>query len=1376
MVRIVISCLLLCFATPVIADDWGVTRSAFDPRLVGRYKAMLRRRPGDAYALRHLLRLYSKHRSVGQLIAEYRKATRQKPKVYSNWIVLGNLYRRSGKRAKAIDCYGKASLLKPRSPAPIAALAELYRRGGKLKMAAESYKRALALTTAKASQKRFLRALADMALSNQDLQSAKAYFQRLVSIDPNDKLVRLELARALAKSNHEDEAIKEYEALLKHTRDSSYRANIRKEIAILQQKKGRYDKAIANFRKAMSLTTRGHWLRKELTKRIVAIYRQREELPSLIKYYEKRWKRRGYFEEAVLAKLYDETGNESAALKAYRRALALSPNAVDIRLRLVALFDRAGKRDEATEQYRKLAKLAPGEPRYRLELAKRLHRQGKKKEAISVLEKCGKRFSRDASVHSALADLYSRWGDKKRAMREARLLVRIEPQDVSHLVNLGEQHYVSGKKKKALEIWKRLLSAIPIRHKALARLAEVYSQHELVTDAVRLYRKAIALSPQTLTYRRSLAMLLESSRRSNEAIAAWQDLLSTATKARANRQLIAEARSRIVGLLHRSYRLRYYARSYARRFGATPPDIEAGRFLAEAWIKRRRFAKAEKVYLRILKLVPQDVEALTALERVYRKQRKFAKAVALLKRLAKLNSTNTRRYYQRIADLQLLLFNDREALKYAHKAIEIGAQDPKAYQRLAELYERKEDFKGALKAYDQALKLNPNLYPAHLARAKLLTRLADYQAAARSYRTLLEIARTPEMIRKAFRRAISLSEFLGTLDELERSLVERAVSTNANSETYKGLLVRVYLRRAPALIDDLRHGDSRRKKLAREKLDRMGRMGIAALLDELAAGKHKKPEIIQLLGYLGNSHAVVALHRTLMEKQAASEVIIYANRSIRSGGRFSQTGKKQRARRNKNRVLSTLALGRLADQRSIPFLIGLRADREGPVREAAAWSLAQIADPRSARALFSALADRRSSVQMLACLGLGLRGKKRLQPVLEEVMFDQQRNEWVRAACAWAQGVLGHPKAVAALTEALRSGSELVQKSAVLALGEINTPQSRQALLASLWTKWPKVQSAIRWALSRPNANGGTKSKPTHRMQRRLPDLWIVDSAVGIRSFKKRLLKNATAVLDQRSREVLSKLVWQHPTVIAQGISSGLSRHRDVLLRLLKELNRHPNRLSVGLLLDESEPPPTSEQNAALRVALKNISTQIEPSLRELLKHRDVMVRRLASRVWVKCRPATLSNHIGTLLNDEDISVRIAFLDSLADTGQAGGIPRSQWPLKSSHWQEREAVLLAFSTLHRSGATALAAGPDVIRALSGDNNGYVREQAARVLGSWGGNSARAALTRALEDRVDHVRYAACKALEKLDSAGQQTMKAEAPDRCRRYRPISPGLR
>ena len=56
------------------ADDWQVSRSEFDPRIIAALKAELHRRPEDLALLRRLLGLYRRYRSVDALVAELRES------------------------------------------------------------------------------------------------------------------------------------------------------------------------------------------------------------------------------------------------------------------------------------------------------------------------------------------------------------------------------------------------------------------------------------------------------------------------------------------------------------------------------------------------------------------------------------------------------------------------------------------------------------------------------------------------------------------------------------------------------------------------------------------------------------------------------------------------------------------------------------------------------------------------------------------------------------------------------------------------------------------------------------------------------------------------------------------------------------------------------------------------------------------------------------------------------------------------------------------------------------------------------------------------------------------------------------------------------
>lgn len=1333
-------CLLL--ALPARADDWSVKRSGFDPRLVNRYKALLHARPNDGYALARLVKLYKQHRSVAALIAEYRGRARRSPNSFAFQVIVGHLYRRSGQKEKAIEYYERAAKLRPKSPSVPAALGALYRRIGQHDKAKLSYKKALSLATSTRQKKRYLRQLATMALTGRNVEEARGYFKALVRLEPRNVFLRIELAQALARAKLRKEAIAEYQQILKRTSESSTRANVLKEIGALQHELGKSPEAIATYRKAMRLSAHGHWIRRELTDRIISIYREKEELKKLIAYYLKHWKRKGHFEWQVLGRLYDETGDEAQAMKAYRAALKRNGRAIDTRVRLIALLERSGHDKEVIAEYRKLARIASGEPRYQLELAKRLHRAGNQAEAVRVLEVCGRRFGRDASVHSALADLFARWGEQKRALREARILVSIEPKDDSHLLNLGEQYFLRGQKRKAIEIWKRILTAIPQRHKAFAKLAAIYGDHDMTQEAVDLYRKAIKRKPKFLPYHRSLALLLERKRRHTDAIKEWGEVLTLA-RAQKARQSLREARTHTIDILHRSYRLRHYIRQNERSFAAIPPDLEAGFFLAEAYRKQRNFKQAQRVYERIVSLSPKNLEALLALEQVYRRQRRFAQAVVLLKKLVDLDPPRRREYYQRIASLQLLLYKDREALIYAHKAVALGRQDARSYQRLGELYEKKEDFKGATDAYEKALKISPNLESVHFALARLHTRAGNYDAAEKAYRRLIRTARTPELVRRAFRKGVVLSSYLERLEKLEKELIPLAVRNTQLAETYRRILVQIYRRRVPTLMFQARQGSPTTRRAARRALAKIGIRGMAPLLEELAnpaTTASRRGELIRMLGYLGNTNAAVPLLRLAEKEPTEPPLVIRANRYSyyrRYGyGRYGRHGRSSRSHVDQ-RVEATIAVGRLADPRAIPGLIRLLASREGGLRDAAAWALAHLKSKQVHKALFKALGDQRANVQMMACAGLGVQRDPKLRPVLEEVMLDGERNERVRAACAWGLGVLGDPRASESLLAALGSGYDRLQRCAAWSLGALRDQKAMPNLIQALWSRKPRVRNIMLWALMRMVGKGSpARVSP--------PDVQIKYGSIDAKHFVDRLTDAAERSNPQVLAQTLGALGAKHQAPLAHGVGTALKRHRDIVLRVLADLDADPDGLSLGpLTAARAQLSPAALQQ--LDATVVKLTKEIVPLLDGLVSHRDALVRRRAASVAIKVQAPSA---IQRVLGHKSWQVRVAACETLlrcAPCRQRSATmlrPYLERAQQSKVWREREASAALLGLLPGTPLTSLTS------ALA-DANGFVREAAVRSLGSLGGASAAAPLRKALADEVPQVRVAAIEAAARL---------------------------
>src|SRR5262249_12248664 len=147
-----------------------------------------------------------------------------------------------------------------------------------------------------------------------------------------------------------------------------------------------------------------------------------------------------------------------------------------------------------------------------------------------------------------------------------------------------------------------------------------------------------------------------------------------------------------------------------RAFDATPPDVEAGRTLAEALLHLRRATEADAALRKVITLAPGDADTYLALERVLVQEGRIADAIALLEKLAELEPKRARELYQRMAQYALQIYKDDDAIKYAARAVELNPDDAEGHRRLAEMYRSKQDTDRAIGEFRAAIAKNDRLF------------------------------------------------------------------------------------------------------------------------------------------------------------------------------------------------------------------------------------------------------------------------------------------------------------------------------------------------------------------------------------------------------------------------------------------------------------------------------------------------------------------------------------------------------------------------------------------------------------------------------------------------------------------------------------------
>jgi tetratricopeptide (TPR) repeat protein len=1311
-------------AQPV--GDWGVKRDPFNQADIARYKAILRANPHDASALAKLLEMYRRYRTIDLLKDEYGKLLDKTADDVPALIVMGRLQHTTGDDARALELFQRAVARKDGDAQTWLLIGELEKAASRPKDARAAYDKALAHASQKDMKKKALRALADLALTTGDNDGANAYFQQFLELDPRNAQLWIERGDAMLAAGKRDVALDSYTAAEKLLgADPAKRVEVVARRGQALEGMGQDDEAVVEYRRAIKLAPRGYYLEVELTGRIIDIYRRKQSLPALLAQYEKEWPEaaRGHFEWDTLGKLYEETGAQDKAIAALKRAVARAPWELETQRRLIQLLENSGREDEALVAYEAVVRAAPGEARFQLDLAERYWRRGQDKKALDTLVRLEVRFPQDAGVLSAIADMYTRWGKEDLAIAEYERLAKLEPDDPGHLVTLGEQYWAKGDKPRAIMTWKRL--TLTGKPSGYAKLGEVMAEHNQPGEARVSFDKAVGLDPKNPELYKARAAFLETQKQYREALADWDKVLELVGTKVTDRLARRDARrhyvtvvTKIGGALEINKKQDWDAR-------ARSGDLEAGYLLVDYYARRQQHDQPLLALQDLHNKVPDDQDLTLDLVKAYKDQRKFGQAVDTLKELLKIAPSREREIYSMISAIKTEERKDDEAEEWMKKALAKSPNDPTAYEHLAENYVAMQRFPDAIAAYEKTVQLDPHNSKAEFALAQLYVQGGQPMKAAERLRKVLRTSNDEETIGHAGRQAIDLEEMTDTLGELEKVLSPLSFMM-AHKPIYRRVLVELYLRYVPRLVERAKHGSDEVRQAARAELTRIGGHGLQPLLEALRDEKETSQQrvAVAVLGHLGNKGAAAPLvHMARVEP----------SKDVRRVGTLQENLDRE------VRVDALVAAGRLGDPAVLNDVLPLMEQKEIAMREAATFALGRSGDNRAVGPLIKALDDSRPSVQVLACFGLAQIDDPRVGPALIKTLSDARRHDAVRGACGYALGARRLTAGMPALLAALADNRGEAQRLSAWALGQIGDPRALGPLLRAYFARAGHDGEELVWAIGRTSGAGLTPAAP---------------SGLGefpLRGGKYNLDEAVALIPGPLPRPVANaRLIVDHAGDIARGLADALAEHRDVIVAVLEDLDGAPAQLSLGALA------PATAGDPRLRAALAQIGQAIEPAVSAQLTTDDPKVRALAVSVLAKLDtgPPAVDAAITRALADPAEQVRGAAMNAVAVvTARRAAAPPALVAalvkaLASPSWGDRRLAALALGRLGERGDTAA-----LIRTAA-DASSFVREAIAQALA--GIAPAIDALLALSRDDVPQVRAAAARSLGTLqDERGHQ---------------------
>jgi len=1270
--------------------------------LIARYLGIVLSQPGAEFPLERLTELYrERDGNLEKLVTELSERVVKDAAPYSALVALGGVYKKDAQPERAIASFEQAIGKEPNNPIGLLALAHLYVERADKAAARSRFEQALPLLKDAPTREQVLRTLMGLYLDDKDFVKAKQVHETLLAATHGSFFVRAELPRELATRGELARAITEYEAVVRAAAgDNRVLAPALVDLGRTLSQAGRDQEAQAVLDRALNISAGESGARRQILEALAEIYRRSEHLPALVERLAKQTSG-GVEELKLLAQLYEETGQVEKALATHRKVLARDPKEVGTHLRVVHLLEVRGELDAAISEYDSLIKSAPRNPDYVFRLTEALLQRGDRKRALAELSALEARSGNDEETLTALVDFYERMEEKDRALALLTRLAGSGTQDPEHVVELGARYWEQGDKKRAVATWQRLRTILPDKAEGLLRLGEVYLEHDMSQEALETLAEAVKREPKQPKVRRAYAIGLERVGASaggrdgqrlayEEARKVWDQILRDSSS---DPNVAREARQHVVTLLSLTGQLAPKLVGLERKLAADPPDLDAGRLLAEAHVRLRRYDDAERVLRKLTQLAPGNVEDLTRLERVLVLGHKLEAALGTLEKLVKLDPKRSREYYQRMAGYAAELYQDDRALGYAARAVELGPDDADGHKKLGEMYEKRQDAARAVAEFRSAIAKNERLFPVYLELAELLVGQGQLDEADQLFRRVVRSSPDEELVYKAARLSMQLNLGRGTLESLEKDLLPIALG-NPERPIFRRLLVEVYGALAYPLLQRARSSVPAEAEEARAQLRKLGERAVKPLLDALSDPREAQQQVaITLLTHVGNKDAAASLFAYASgtadpELRARAMVAVGTLRDARLEQKLSD-------------VLLSSERGRLSDS--------------DPVSVAAAWALARLGSKSSLVPLEKLAAGDSGNLRALAILGLGRLGDARAVPQVHKLLQSPDAGALPRAAAAFAAGALGLRAEADGLTELSRDPDPSVRAQAILALSRLKLEPAAAAIAETLTE--PSAELGRAAARAAVVLVSGVAAVPDEVFP-------VPDGALDVRQ----VIDAIHPAPHEPTLELaaLAKLLPALSRAAAAAAESSPSRARA----LAEALSR-----GSGLMLGSFETAsrkPTSEEQAAAQRLLAEVGGSVVGPLARLASHPDPDLRLVPLPFLVGRSEDVAKRALETLTRDPEPSVRRAALSALgpeqrelAKSVAARLNQEAEWPLRAT----------AAEALGRmaKGAPEPAVVDALTRAAVSDPYALVREAAARALAAVAGNGALATL-RQLKER------------------------------------------
>ena len=454
------------------------------------------------------------------------------------------------------------------------------------------------------------------------------------------------------------------------------------------------------------------------------------------------------------AQLRAKLGQRDESLREYEQVLGkVNPDSWlhrDVRKRIEDVYLASQDYDGLIDYYTKWIQSHPEDVDAMMRAGRQLSIQRRGDEARAWFRRAIDRAPSNVDSRQALVDSLVADNEFTQAVQAIAELVKIEPDNIDHLVRWGEMTMLDEKspkpdrQKQAAEIWKRMLTKRGSDPVTVARIADLLRGAELADEAIAQYHAAIKLADAEPQYREYLGEYLHQLGRKDQAIAIWNEIASGARRTRDNLVRLSEV---------------YSAFQY--------PDKALGA-IEQACQMQPNFAHRAR-YAQLLKDANQFDAALVQLD--------FAESLA--------DDAVAR---ETVIDERIKLFrasgtlSDR-IISYEKLTASEKVDDADTWRLLALMYEADSKYQLAGTAIGKAVSLAPTNVVYWTASARMHERTGNIAESIAAYRKLMTLDR--RYLSNYLTQIANLQMRLGNVDESLKAGQELLAAAPGNSDNYQ---------------------------------------------------------------------------------------------------------------------------------------------------------------------------------------------------------------------------------------------------------------------------------------------------------------------------------------------------------------------------------------------------------------------------------------------------------------------------------------------------------------------------------------------------------------------------------------------------------------